>query len=192
MNIVLDIKKLLNDNEKKQLISTKMIIVHKKNSIECKGFFKDSNIKIETGINFIENEKYDVIISIVILGKQVYKGKMSFVYKKNSEQLIKDELIDFKITKNTSNNKINQITNLNYKTYKNYNFKINPLAILRKEDENTVTIFFNDNVYILRGNLMKIVYEIYCNNKFEEDIDKYEKIKDIQALILKGCIVCYE
>lgn len=192
MNIVLDIKKILNNNEKNQLISIKMVIVQNKTSIECKGFFKDANIKIETGINFIENEKYDIIISIVILGKQIYKEKYSFVYKKNLEYSTKDKLIDFKITDNSTKNNIKPITNLTYKTYRNYNFRINPLAIVRKENENCKTIFFNNNVYILRGKLMEIVDKIYYNNNFMEDIDKYKKFKDINLLILKGCIVCYE
>ena len=192
MNIVLDIKEILNNDEKNQLISIKMIIVQNKTSIECKGFFKDTNIKIETGIDFIENEKYDMIIGIVILGKQIYKEKYSFVYKKKIEYSTKDRLIDFKIMDNTTKNNIKPITDLNYKTYRNYNFKINPLAIVRKENENCKTIFFNDNVYILRGKLMEIVDKIYCNNKFIEDIDKYKKLKDINSVILKGCIVCYE
>ena len=142
MNIVLDIKKMLNNDEKNQLISIKMIIVQNKTSIECKGFFKDANIKIETGINFIENEKYNMIISIVILGKQIYKERHFFIYKKNLEYSTKDKLIDFKVIDNSTNNNIKPITNLTYKTYRNYNFKINPLAIIRKENENCKTIFF--------------------------------------------------
>ena len=39
---------------------------------------------------------------------------------------------------------------------------------------------------------MEIVDKIYYNNNFMEDIDKYKKLKDINSLILKGCIICYE
>lgn len=93
---------------------------------------------------------------------------------------------------NRVNNNLKPITNLTYKTYRNYNFKINPLAIIRRENENCKTIFFNDNLYILRGKLMEIVDKIYCNKNFMEDICKYKKLKDINLLVLKGCIICYE
>ena len=136
--------------------------------------------------------KYDMIISMVILGKQIYKSKYSFVYKKNLRYLTKDKLIDFKITDNGLKNNLKPITNLTYKTYRNYNFKINPLAVFREENENCKTIFFNDNVYIIIGKLREIVDKIYCNKKFLEDIDKYKKLEDINLLVFKGCIICYE
>ncbi len=192
MNIVLDIKEILNNIERDQLISVKIVIVQNKNSIEFKGIFKGENISIETEIDFIENEKYDMIISMVILGKQIYKSKYSFVYKKNLRYLTKDKLIDFKITDNGLKNNLKPITNLTYKTYRNYNFKINPLAVFREENENCKTIFFNDNVYIIIGKLREIVDKIYCNKKFLEDIDKYKKLEDINLLVFKGCIICYE
>ena len=192
MNIVLDIKEILNNIERDQLISVKIVIVQNKNSIEFKGIFKGEKISIETEIDFIENEKYDMIISMVILGKQIYKSKYSFVYKKNLRYLTKDKLIDFKITDNGLNNNLKPITNLTYKTYRNYNFKINPLAVFREENENCKTIFFNDNVYIIIGKLREIVDKIYCNKRFLEDIDKYKKLEDINLLVFKGCIICYE
>ena len=192
MNMVLDIKKILTCNKQNQLVSVKIIMIQNKTSIECKAFFKDTNIRVETGINFIENERYDMIISIVILGKQIYKEKCSFIYKKSLVYSTSDKLIDFRITDNSAKNNIELITNLTYQTYRNYNFKINPLAVVREENENCKTIFLNDNIYILRGKLMEIVDKIYCNSKFMEDINKYKKLNDINLLILKGCIICYE
>lgn len=192
MNILIDAKKMINDSEKKQLISVKMIIIQNKKTIEYRGIFKDTIMNLKTGINFIENMKYDFVISIVILGKQIVKEKYSFIYKKDLKEIVIGRDISLRFIDGKKENNIKQIQNLTYETYKNYNFKINPLAIVRKETENKVTIFFNDNVYILKGNLMHIINKIYSNNEFKEDIYIYEKLKDINSLISKGCIICYE
>lgn len=192
MNFLIDAKKLINKNNKNQLVSVKMIIIHNNKTIVCRGIFKEANINLKADINFIENEKYELIVSIVILGKQIFKEKYSFIYKTSLEDIIRDEHISLKIKNSNKENSIKQFYNLTCETNKNYNLKINPLAIIRKETENRITIFFNDNIYILKGKLMQIINKIYCNNEFKGDIYKYSKLEDINLLILKGCIICYE
>ncbi|MBR3249624.1 MAG: hypothetical protein IKF83_02875 [Clostridia bacterium] len=192
MNIILNLDNLLKSDETNQLISVKILITHNKISSEYKGIFKSTDINLKTDIEFAENEKYSIVFSIVILGKQIVKEKYSFVYKENLSYQIKDGKINLKIMNKNMENSIKPIFNITYRTYNNYNFKINPLAIIRKEDDNKETIFFSDNVYIIRDKLMEIINKIHYNNKFKEDIEKYKKIESINLLISKGCIICYE
>ena len=65
-------------------------------------------------------------------------------------------------------------------------------AMYRKDKDDLSTVFLNDNIYILKGNLMKIVEKIYCNSEFKKLIDKNKELDNINLLILKGCLICYE
>ena len=184
-------KNLINKNIKNQLLSVKITIIHNNTSSEYKGIFKSEIIELNTDVLFIENEKYSFIISIVALGKQILKEKYDFIYK-NEEFLIQDEQINIKITNNNMRNEIKRINKVSLHNYCEYNYRINPLAIVRQESSNTITIFLNGNIYIIKGILMKIVNEIVHIKNFNKLIEENNKLRDIDILISKGCIICYE
>lgn len=189
MNILINLKK---NNIQNQLFSVKVILIQNKRIREYRNIFDTTNVIIKTGIEFIENEKYDFIISVVCLGKQIIKEKYTFIYKKNTMKFINDEYIDIEVRDDNETNNIVPVMHLTYESYKNYNYKINPVAMYRKDKDDLSTVFLNDNIYILKGNLMKIVEKIYCNSEFKKLIDKNKELDNINLLILKGCLICYE
>ena len=100
-------------------------------------------------------------------------------------------MIKIKIIKEEKENNIYEIKKISPNTYKKYKYIINPLAIVREEDERCITIFINSNVYILKGKLAEIVKNIN-NETFVKKIKEFDKLNEINLLILKGCIICYE
>lgn len=191
MNVLIDLKKISNEKIKNQLISVRIVLIHNDICSEYRGIFKNSEIIFETDINFIKNEKYSIIISLVALGKQIMKGKYTFVYT-NEGFLLKEEQINIKISNNKKNNEIKRINRVTLNNYCEYNYRINPLAIVRQENNEKITIFLNGNIYILKGALMKIINKIVHINSLNEIIEESNRIKDIDLLISKGCIICYE
>lgn len=191
MNVLIDLKKISNEKIKNQLISVRIVLIHNDICSEYRGIFKNSEIIFETDINFIKNEKYSIIISLVALGKQIMKGKYTFVYTNEGFQL-KEEQINIKISNNKKNNEIKKINRVTLNNYCEYNYRINPLAIVRQENNEKITIFLNGNIYILKGALMKIINKIVHINSLNEIIEESNRIKDIDLLISKGCIICYE
>lgn len=193
MYIRIDLKDIIKEKQINQVNSIRLNLIEKNKKIEYKGIFIDNIAIIKTDINFIEDEKYRIIISIVNNGKQIYKEKIEFIYKANTVFIIPDKMIKIKIIKNEKEkeNNIYEIKKISQNTYKKYKYIINPLAIVREEDEKSITIFINNNVYILKGKLAEIFKNI--NNKtFVKKIREFDKLNEINLLILKGCIICYE
>lgn len=192
MNILINLKKLINKELKNQLISTQITIIHNYDSLEYKGIFKDAIIVLNTNVDFVQNEKYEFIISLAVLGNQIIKEKYSFIYKTDEEYQLCDDKISLKITKNNIDNKIKIVNEISADSFQNYEYRINPLAVVRQEDNEKMTIYLNGNVYILKGSLMKAIKAILQGEKFKESVIKSDKIEDIILLISKGCIICYE
>ncbi len=192
MNILINLKKAINKELENQLISTKITITHNDDFSEYKGIFKDANIVLNTNVDFVQNEKYELIISLAVLGKQIIKEKYSFIYKTDKEYQLCEDKISLKITKDNMDNKIKIINEINADNFQKYEYRINPLAVVRQEDNDKMTIFLNGNVYILKGSLMNAVKEILQEKNYKESVIKSDKIEDIILLISKGCIICYE
>lgn len=191
MYIRIDIKDIIKEKRTNQVNSIRLSLIMENEIIEYKGVFIDNVAIIKVDINFIENKKYRIIISIVNNGKQVYKGKIEFIYKVNMVFITQDKMIKIKIIKEEKENNIYEIKKISPNTYKKYKYIINPLAIVREEDEKCITIFINSNVYILKGKLAEIVKNIN-NETFVKKIKEFDKLNEINLLILKGCIICYE
>ena len=191
MYIRIDIKDIIKEKRTNQVNSIRLSLIMENEIIEYKGVFIDNVAIIKVDINFIENKKYRIIISIVNNGKQVYKGKIEFIYKVNMVFITQDKMIKIKIIKEEKENNIYEIKKISPNTYKKYKYVINPLAIVREEDEKCITIFINSNVYILKGKLAEIVKNIN-NETFVKKIKEFDKLNEINLLILKGCIICYE
>lgn len=192
MNILINLKKLIDKKLENQLISTKITITHNDDSSEYKGIFKNTIIVLNTNIVFVQNEKYEFIISLAVLGKQIIKEKYSFIYEVDEEYQLLENKISLKITKDNIDNKIKIINEIGADSFQKYEYRINPLAVIRQEDNDKITIFLNGNVYILKGALMKAVKAILQEEEYKESIIKSNKIEDINLLISKGCIICYE
>ena len=143
-------------------------------------------------MDFIQNAKYEFIISLAVLGKQIIKEKYSFIYKTDKEYQLCDGKISLKITNDKMDNKIKIINEINADSFHKYEYKINPLAVVRQENNDKMTIFLNGNIYILKGSLMKLCKEILQGEKYKQNVIKSDKIEDIILLISKGCIICYE
>lgn len=191
MYIRIDIKDIIKEKRTNQVNSIRLSLIMENEIIEYKGVFIDNVAIIKVDINFIENKKYRIIISIVNNGKQVHKGKIEFIYKANMVFITQDKMIKIKIIKEEKENNIYEIKKISPNTYKKYKYVINPLAIVREEDEKCITIFINSNVYILKGKLAEIVKNIN-NETFVKKIKEFDKLNEINLLILKGCIICYE
>lgn len=191
MYIRIDIKDIIKEKRTNQVNSIRLSLIMENEIIEYKGVFIDNVAIIKVDINFIEYKKYRIIISIVNNGKQVYKGKIEFIYKANMVFITQDKMIKIKIIKEEKENNIYEIKKISPNTYKKYKYVINPLAIVREEDEKCITIFINSNVYILKGKLAEIVKNIN-NETFVKKIKEFDKLNEINLLILKGCIICYE
>ena len=191
MYIRIDIKDIIKEKRTNQVNSIRLSLIMENEIIEYKGVFIENIAIIKVDTNFIENKKYRIIISIVNSGKQVYKGKIEFIYKANMVFITQDKMIKIKIIKEEKENNIYEIKKISPNTYKKYKYIINPLAIVREEDERCITIFINSNVYILKGKLAEIVKNIN-NETFVKKIKEFDKLNEINLLILKGCIICYE
>jgi len=191
MYIRIDIKDIIKEKRTNQVNSIRLSLIMENEIIEYKGVFIENIAIIKVDTNFIENKKYRIIISIVNNGKQVYKGKIEFIYKANMVFITQDKMIKIKIIKEEKENNIYEIKKISPNTYKKYKYIINPLAIVREEDERCITIFINSNVYILKGKLAEIVKNIN-NETFVKKIKEFDKLNEINLLILKGCIICYE
>lgn len=191
MYIRIDIKDIIKEKRTNQVNSIRLSLIMENEIIEYKGVFIENIAIIKVYTNFIENKKYRIIISIVNNGKQVYKGKIEFIYKANMVFITQDKMIKIKIIKEEKENNIYEIKKISPNTYKKYKYIINPLAIVREEDERCITIFINSNVYILKGKLAEIVKNIN-NETFVKKIKEFDKLNEINLLILKGCIICYE
>ena len=168
-----------------------MRIIYKEKVFEYKGLFRKTTMYFEFDYDFIENEKYVVIISIISKGKQILKEKDSFCYRTN-DWLINNNYFRIKNNYEFESNEIKKVISLNYKNYKKYCYSINPLAIYRKENNDCVILYFNNNIYKVKGIASEIISNIYNKKSFKEYIDKYEKLSIINTLISKDCVICYE
>lgn len=145
-----------------------------------------NNRIINYDYTFKDSTDYIVVISVAQFGKQIYKKKYSFTYHSCDKYILDDNITIINGLKN------NNISNKMIISDLNYNFDINPLASYRNEGSK-LSVFVNGNIYLLKGNLKKIFMAIKKGESLTEiGISEDNIIKELELLILKGCVICYE
>lgn len=176
---------LQNINLCNDIFSVRIKIVNNERVEVFNYLFKEHIINID--YPFESNRPYILIISIMQYGKQIIKNKYTFIYSKCDKYI--DNNVILELANNNLNNyliKKNIIRNINQK------MSVNPIIMLREEDEDTISVYNNGNILLLKGNLRKLLLCIRNAERIEENIDGNLLLDNLNTLLLKGCIVSYE
>ncbi len=172
------------NNRQKNIFSVRIKIISKNNIQVIEELLKTNELFID--YSFLNLEKYTLIISVVQLGKQLFKKKYTFTYHECEEYRL-DENVAI-----TCGNGFHIIPKNKKNASTNDKLDINPIIIYRNEGKKT-SVYVNGNILLLKGNLKKIFTNIKNRKNLKGlHLSNKELENYLNILVEKGCIICYE